>query len=472
MASAFNFDGTAGLKKFYVAAAIALVVSVTAVLTLTPAVPENVRIKDQAAAALPGFGRAIRQSPPAVAAVLLHYAHADNKLPLYLAEASLLKYPAMARKILPVYGERPAFIAILRRYGTSIFPPIDYFMTHRVRSVDAMVYTAGKMRAARAGFDDATATLGRLLGLGPAGDDGTQAGARPDHDLGHTRGGEAFDGGRRGRPTRRKPSAATGSGNAGRDEGRHRQVTPVLRGWFAVRFIDREGHDFLGQFTIAKDGQVVWLQSKRVLQDLNTFFAGGISTLDKRYQTGQGITVNDAGWAAADVIGAATGLKLLSAGKWAATGARTGRSFGDAGRSAGAVEKTGRSARAAEQAPGAPHAAENAVTPRHATLGAGLATAGRAAGGGLRGARYAKWPVIVGTAYLVVKHPSVISGMLSRAAHVLGLPGRLVQFVGWFIILLSLLYAGSWILKYLVGPAIFALRMVIKSFLKIERMLE
>lgn len=452
------FQWIAGVKQRYVIVAVACLIAASTIMTVRPAAREGVAIRDRAIEALPGLADTIRQSPPGVAAVLLHYAQGQHRVALDVAEAALLKYPKMAREVLPVYGDRPAFLAILTRYGTSIFPPIDYFMGHRVRSVEAMAYAARKIHAARKGFHDATATLEKVLGFGPSDHRATRMSADM-HGSGETRGGGALVDHRRGRTAARESPDRNHRGQAADHETHEMHLTPAQRGEFAIRFINRQGHDFLGQFAVGRNGQVVWLQSERILQDLNTFFAGGIRTLDKRYRTGQPVTLNDAGWATADVLGAAGGLKLFSA---AARGGRLDESFGGVARSAETVEPSTRTAGAATRL--------RAVA-RHGAPGDQLVGAGRLGAWVLRRARYAKWPAVVGTVYLMVRHPSVISGMLVRVAHVVGLPAGLVEYLGWFLLVLPLLYLGSWGLKYGIGPLVFALRLTIKSLLRIQRAL-
>jgi hypothetical protein len=67
----------------------------------------------------------------------------------------------------------------------------------------------------------------------------------------------------------------------------------------------------------------------------------------------------------------------------------------------------------------------------------------------LRSARYAKWPAIVAAGYLVIAHPSLISDLFSGIASVLDLPELAVQFAGWFLLLIPVLYLGSWLLRLL-----------------------
>ncbi len=66
--------------------------------------------------------------------------------------------------------------------------------------------------------------------------------------------------------------------------------------------------------------------------------------------------------------------------------------------------------------------------------------------------RYAKWSAVIGVGYLVVSHPSIINDFFAEVAEVLSYPVKLVQFLGWFLILLPALYIGSWVMRLLVRP--------------------
>jgi hypothetical protein len=74
---------------------------------------------------------------------------------------------------------------------------------------------------------------------------------------------------------------------------------------------------------------------------------------------------------------------------------------------------------------------------RSAALTARLIGGGRLA---LNSARYAKWPLLLGGTYLVITHPSLINDFLAELAAVAGIPAWLVQIVGWFLLLLPVLF--------------------------------
>jgi hypothetical protein len=183
------------------------------------------------------------------------------------------------------------------------------------------------------------------------------------------------------------------------------------RGWYAVNFIRNEGYDFIGQFRVDSSGKTHWIATERVLEGLNQFFVGGIRTLEEHYREGDELTAGDIGWASVDVLVFASAFKLLRAGRAAAASTK--------GASRGA---------------------------RSAVLAARISQSGRMV---LKSARYAKWPAVIAAGYLVIAHPSLISDLLSGIASVLDLPELAVQFAGWFLLLIPVLYLGSWLLRLL-----------------------
>src|SRR3546814_20335414 len=69
------------------------------------------------------------------------------------------------------------------------------------------------------------------------------------------------------------------------------------RGWYAVQFIKAEGYDFLGQFVMNAKADVSWIQTERVLEGINSFFAGGLKGLETKLRGDETIVAGDVGWA-------------------------------------------------------------------------------------------------------------------------------------------------------------------------------
>jgi hypothetical protein len=207
----------------------------------------------------------ITAEPLEIQALLLDYA--DNELLLLKARLALLRYPDLARRILPVYGADPDFQMVLQNYGEAVLPLIAYFMDHDLASLE--------MRRALADRAEETRQLyAQLMG--------TSQEVAP-------------------------PGKAPVS-----------ELTAERRGWYAVNFLLEDGYDFLGQFAVAPDGKAGWVQTERVTDGLMDLLFGGVQDLETKWRLGEEIKGPDLGWAALDVAVIASFLKLLKA-------ARTGR---------------------------------------------------------------------------------------------------------------------------------------------------
>lgn len=179
-------------------------------------------------------------------------------------------------------------------------------------------------------------------------------------------------------------------------------LTPIDRGWHAIQYISAEGHDFIGQFVVNAEGKVDWLISERVMEGFTQFFGSGLRQLEKRYKMDEQISASDIGWASLDVLVFASAVKVLRVGRNVAVSTQT----------------ASRGTRTA------------ALTAR--VIGGGRLV--------LNSARYAKWPLLLGGAYLVVTHPSLINDFLAEMAAVIGMPALLLQFIGWMLLLLPALF--------------------------------
>jgi hypothetical protein len=289
----------------------------------------------------------------------------EDPLASLKARAAVLRYPEMAGRVFPLYAAEPEFQSILRRYGESVLPAVDYFLQNPVGTIETMNVLTRQ-------YDRVRNYVERLQG-----DSDDNAG----------------------------PSVTPNGTEADAESG---PLTPEQRGWYAVNFIDAEGHGFVGQFEVADDGSVHWIQTERITEGVTDFFTSGIRSLETRQRTGEEIRLADVGWASVDVLVFASAVKLLRAGRAVAT---TTRGAG--------------------------------LSTRSAALAARVTGAGRMA---LRSARYARWPMVIGAGYLVIRHPAVISDMLAEVADLAGVPAWLMQWAGWTLILLPLLVLARWLL--------------------------
>lgn len=189
-------------------------------------------------------------------------------------------------------------------------------------------------------------------------------------------------------------------------------LTPEQRGWYAVNYIRTEGHDFLGQFVTDSEGSPKWNQTERMIEGASMLFASGIRDLETKLRTDQTLSVEDVGWAAADAFIALGAVKLLRLGRAAAA---SGQSINTSTRTAVLTSRVARGSQV-----------------------------------GARIARHGKWPAIAVGAYVALRHPNIISDALVGTAQLFDVPDWVGLLVGWALILLPVLYVGSWILRLIV----------------------
>lgn len=186
---------------------------------------------------------------------------------------------------------------------------------------------------------------------------------------------------------------------------------PDLRGQRAIAVIAQEGHPFLGQFVLDAQGKAVWVQTERALEGMKSFFFSGMVGAEKKYRSGQPLQPVDVLSAGMDVFivaGAFKALKFLRAAQQV--------------RKAGVMKRT--------QLLGAPLL-------RHSALG-----------------RYAlKYGVMAGTVYLVVRHPSLLSGVFVTLGQWLGISPSLAKLAGWGLLLAPLLLPLLSLLTVALGVA-------------------
>jgi len=316
-----------------------------------PAPLEEQLLHLQVERVMPQYADDLSVEPAALQALLLAYA--DDPVLLAKARLALLRYPEVSRPIFSFYGDSLMFQDVLRTYGEDIVLPIHYFLTNEIFTLELM----------RGMSETARSALNGVRGL--------------------WRGGQ--------------PNESTVQ----------EALTSEERGRYAIHFINEEGYDFLGQFVMTPNGEVGWVQTERVLEGINRFFAGGIRGLETKLRRDESIGMGDVGWAAVDVAIGVSAFKILRMGRAAAAGGQT-----------------------------------LTFSQRSAVLGAGLWR------GSLIGARMVKYGAPAVLAYMAIRHPSVINSLLGSAAEKLGLPVVLVQVLGWTLVLLPIML----VLRFLIAP--------------------
>lgn len=215
------------------------------------------------------------------------------------------------------------------------------------------------------------------------------------------------------------------------DEAMPATLTPAHRGQIAIAILEAEGHGFLGQFVVGANGEVQWLQSERVVSDIGDFFTSGLRDLESQWRRGEPVGVADLGWAGVDLLVMTSAIKVLRAGRAVRAGA--------------AVE--GQGARAA---------------------GRGVLVGG---GRFVNLSRAAKVAAITGTAYVVVRHPSLVSALGANVAKWMGWPLWLGQFLIWTLVLLPLLIVARFVYRWLLAPLLWLLVPLLKATSRTPRWL-
>ncbi|MGA7979976.1 MAG: hypothetical protein WCA32_07080, partial [Chromatiaceae bacterium] len=229
------------------------------------------------------FGAAaqeIEREPAAVQALFLD--EADNQRLVLQMRLALMRYPELARRILPIYGEDPDFQDVLLRYGEPVLPVIGYFMDHPLSSLE----WREKLGRDVHNLKQLYARWTQPQGLPAAGTE----------------------------PVSKTDSLPT--------------LTPEKRGRYAIAFLRQEGYGFLGQFAVEPNGKAHWVQTERALEDVSAFLFGGVNDIEAKWRLGQEIGATDVAWAAVDVAAVAASVKLVKALSMAGRGARAAEATG------------------------------------------------------------------------------------------------------------------------------------------------
>ena len=198
------------------------------------------------------------------------------------------------------------------------------------------------------------------------------------------------------------------------------ELTPLRRGQMGIALLDSNGHGLLNQFVVDVEGNVAWLQGERLVSGVGDFFTSGLRDLESQWRRGEAIGASDLGWAGVDLLVMASAVKVLRAGRAART-ARVGSVEAQAARTGvrqGIVATSG----------------------RFATL-----------------PRMAKVAAVAGTAYVVIRHPSLVSALGANLSQWLGWPTWLGQFLVWLIVLLPVMFIARFIYRWLLTPLLWLL---------------
>jgi uncharacterized membrane protein YhdT len=308
---------------------------------------------------LPEYADGLNVEAPELQALFIDYA--PNQALRTKAWLALQRYPQLTRPILTLYGNDALFREVLTRHGESIIPPIHYFLSNDIDTLTAQ-------RKIEQIGDSIVNAWNSLWG-------------------------------------KEKDPVLP------QEEAKQNKLTPEERGWYAVTYINSEGHDFLGQFEVSKDGRKVgWTQSRRLASGLTNIFAGGVIGLETKYRREEDVGLSDFGWAALDLAVGVSAFKLVKLGRTAAV---TGRTM--------------------------------TYSERSVALGSSLLRGSRV------GLKFAKYAAPLALAYLAVTHPSLLNSIFGHIAEFLGFPAIVVQILCWAIVLLPVMFVLPLLLRPLVG---------------------
>ncbi len=198
------------------------------------------------------------------------------------------------------------------------------------------------------------------------------------------------------------------------------EFTPYRRGQMGIALLDTNGHALLNQFVVSEQGDVEWLQSERLVAGVGDFFTSGLRDLESQWRRGDDMGAADLGWAGVDLLVMASTVKVLRAGR----AARTAR--------VGSIEAQG---------------ARAGVRQGIVVSGGRFATL----------PRIAKVAAVATTAYVVVRHPSLVSALGANLSKWLGWPVWLGQFLIWLIVLLPVLIIARFFYRWLLIPLLWLL---------------
>lgn len=313
----------------------------------------------------------ILEEPLDIQALLMDYSGPPEWTPttqdqelVLKAWLALSKYPEPSREVLRLYGSRPEFQEILREYGEAVIPVIQYFLVNEVLTVKVIDGVETATARVQQGVEN---TWNRLRGN-----------ATPGEVVAPLQGQSVLG--------------------------------PELRGWYAVNFIQNEGHQFLGQFSVDASQTAHWNQTNRIAGGLVSFLTSGVSGLERKYALEEDIQSRDVFFAAIDVIPFVVALKLMRAGKVVI----------NSGKELSLMGKTKMFA--------------PRLIPKNPIF-----------------LKLGKYGALAATGYVILTHPGLLNSVFARVADFLGLDPLAVQFLGWFVLLALALYPFAWLLKILSG---------------------
>ena len=196
--------------------------------------------------------------------------------------------------------------------------------------------------------------------------------------------------------------------------------------WNAILVIKDHGHNILGQFVTNTNGEVKRSRIEQYGEAILDFLTGGLKNVEIRYLKDQDIRIKDLAMAGVDVAIVGGFWKLLRSGKL--------------------IVLTGKSVRVM----------------RTSLFGSRLLKSGFAG-------RTLKYSSVAATAFVVLKHPTLITSAFAEVGRLIGIPPMLAQMIGIALLAFVLLYPFSWLMKIFIRPAITVVKWLLMILMNIEK---
>ena len=316
-------------------------------------------------------------------AILLDYA--DKPELVIKSWLALRKYPNTAPQLFLLYGNDEDFQKAILRFDADVIPVVDYFFQHPISTLTVQA-TLGDVKNKVMQLVDHL-SLVNLPNLIPS-----------------------------------ITQAFTASESFTIPE-----LTPTQRGAYAIEYLNQEGHNFLGQFAVDKDGNAQWIQTDRVTKTLASLLLGGVRGLEEKYKTKQEIGAEDMLWAGMDALVLAGSVKLLKASRAVATS-----------KELSAVQKS------------------RSVIKKTQFFSTKLIKSDTAR-------QLLKYSAVGTAIYIAAVHPSIINSVLDEVAGFFGIPPELLKMLVWTVLVFLVLNPLYWCYCGTVKPLLWVIRKTVRS---------
>jgi hypothetical protein len=316
-------------------------------------------------------------------AILLDYA--DKPELVIKSWLALRKYPNTAPQLFLLYGNDEDFQKAILRFDADVIPVVDYFFQHPISTLTVQATLGDVKNKVMQLVEQLSFT--NLPNLIPS-----------------------------------ITQAFTASESFTIPE-----LTPAQRGRYAIEYLNQDGHNFLGQFAVDKDGNAQWIQTDRVTKTLASLLLGGVRGLEEKYKTKQEIGAEDMLWAGMDALVLAGSVKLLKASRAVATS----KELSAMQKSRGVIKKT-------------------------QFFSTKLIKSDTAR-------QLLKYSAVGTAMYIAIVHPSIINSVLDEVAGFFGIPPELLKMLVWTVLIFLVLQPLYWCYCGTIKPLLWVIRKTVRA---------